>query len=475
MVAKVGTDAKEKDVGQKGAVCVPMKSTAGQGARTRIPCFLCRRWFPSPAHLKRHEKQSEYHRAHADKQDEMIHQRKAELKLAVHYLRARAMEMDAELEGQVQNEAMQSQRTLLEMQVRQLLFEYGQAQETIEEYRSHRSSRRRRGPQPPKAVLSQEKQVGRLAFTAAAVSWQGNKEVQEDRYMLDLDLESPEGTKISGFVVLDGHSGSLCCDHLLERLPGNLQKCLSTKPGLSEETLSQAVTEACVLTDDEFLQRARTQEVLDGSTLILGIFYPEDSRPGSHGVRAPGACRLLIANVGDSRAVLCRAMAAPGTEETRLHAVRLSEDHKPIVPTEQRRIEAKGGIVDLQGVWRVFTPGPANFAGKHIARWGLAVSRAFGDVLLKEPERYGCMGVLPGGLITAMPEIRVFDVEPSQDRFLILACDGVWDVLQDEDAVAVCSSQAGAPDAAMALVKRSFAAASDDNLTALVVTWRESE
>eukprot|EP00439_Symbiodinium_sp_Y106_P065174 s1953_g10.t1 len=181
MVAKVVKDAKEKDAVQKSAVCLPVKSSTGQTARTRIPCFLCRRWFPSPAHLKRHEKQSEYHRAHADKQDEMIHQRKAELKLAVHYLRARAMEMDAELEGQVQNEAMQSQRTLLEMQVRQLLFEYGQAQETIEEYRSHRSSRRRRGPQPPKAVLSQEKQVGRLSFTAAAVSWQGNKEVQEDR------------------------------------------------------------------------------------------------------------------------------------------------------------------------------------------------------------------------------------------------------------------------------------------------------
>eukprot|EP00434_Breviolum_minutum_P005817 symbB.v1.2.005128.t1/scaffold226.1/size261315/7 len=119
----------------------------------------------------------------------------------------------------------------------------------------------------------------------------------------------------------------------------------------------QAVTEACVLTDDEFLQRARQQEVLDGSTLILGIIYPEDaqsfyeaprvikggqfdlqdSRSGSNGVRAPGSCRILIANVGDSRAVLCRA--AQG-EEARLHAFRLSEDHKPIVPTEQKRIEA---------------------------------------------------------------------------------------------------------------------------------------
>jgi len=444
--------------------------TIGKGPRTKVPCFICKRWFPSASHLKRHEKHSDLHRSNADKQDELTYQRKAELKLAVHCMRSRIVEMDAD-ERAYQSEEGQSHRTLMEMQLRQLLFEYGQAQETIEENRPQRSRKRRAAA--VKAALQQEKQVGRLALMAGAASWQGNKDVQEDRYLLDLELESPEGTKIAGFLVLDGHSGSLCCDHLVERLPGNLQKCLSTKPGLSEETLSQAVTEACVLTDDEFLQRARQQEVLDGSTLILGIIYPEDSRSGSNGVRAPGSCRILIANVGDSRAVLCRA--AQGGEEARLHAFRLSEDHKPIVPTEQKRIEAKGGIVDLQGVWRVFTPGPANFGGKHIARWGLAVSRAFGDILLKEPERYGCMGVLPGGLITAMPEICVFDLEPTQDRFLILACDGVWDVLQDDDAVAVCSSQAGAQEAALALVRRSFAASSDDNLTALVLTWRDIE
>eukprot|EP00931_Biecheleriopsis_adriatica_P105820 TRINITY_DN80342_c0_g1_i1.p1 TRINITY_DN80342_c0_g1~~TRINITY_DN80342_c0_g1_i1.p1 ORF type:complete len:469 (+),score=131.04 TRINITY_DN80342_c0_g1_i1:27-1409(+) len=440
----------------------------------KTPCFICKRMFPSQAHLRRHEKHSELHRSNAQMQDELVHQRKAELKLAMHMLRGRVMEMDAELEGQVVEEEVRSHRTLLEMQLRQLLFEYGQAQETIEENRSHRSSRKRRAQQPSRASLAQEKRVGRLSLMAGAASWQGNKEVQEDRYHLDIDLESPEGTKLAGFLVLDGHSGSLCCDHVMDRLPGNLQKCLSTKTGLSEETLSQAVMEACVLTDDEFLQKARQQEVLDGTTLILGLVYPEDSRSGANGVRAPGSCRLLIANVGDSRAVLCKATGGNG-EEARLMAHRLSEDHKPIVPTEQRRIEAKGGVVDLQGVWRVFTPGPANFGGKHITRWGLAVSRAFGDLLLKEPERYGCMGVMPGGLITAVPEIKVFDLDPVQDRFLILACDGVWDVMEDHDAVAVCSSQGGEEEAAISLVRRSFAAMSDDNLTALVLTWKPVE
>jgi len=448
---------------------------SGTVKSSRVPCMMCKRMFPTSQHLKRHERYSEMHRSNADHRDQLTHHRKAELKLAMHMMRGRMVELDTEIQSQThQDEDLQGQRTLMEMQQQQLLFEYAQAQEMIEDSRMPKSSKRRAGRQPPRAVLAEEKRIGRLSLMAGAAAWQGNKDVQEDRYVLDIDLESSDGTKLAGFMVADGHSGSLCVDHLVEKLPGNLQKCLSTKPGLSEESVSQAVMEACVLTDDEFLQKARQQEVLDGSTLILGIIYPEDSRAGANGVRSPGSCRILIANVGDSRAVLCRGVQASG-EEPCLVSMRLSEDHKPIVPSEQKRIEAKGGIVDLQGVWRVFTPGPCNFGGKHIVRWGLAVSRAFGDLLMKEPEKYGCLGVMPGGLLTAVPEIKVFDLDPVQDRFLILACDGVWDVLEDDEALAVCSSQGGAEEAAMSLVRRSFAAASDDNLSALVVTWKAVE
>lgn len=455
-----------------------MVAAAGN-ADTGLPraCLICRRKFPGVEQLKRHERLSEIHRQNAEKQDEVTMIRKEELRLAMRMVQRQVLEVEALLSEQVlPNEVLQSQRTLLEMQLRQLLFEYGQAQETIEDRRSVRHKARGKRGCASRASLARELRVGRLSIAASAASWQGNKDVQEDRYLLDIELESPEGHSIAGFCVLDGHSGSLCVDQLVERLPANLQKCLSTKPSLTEEHLAQAVVEACVLTDDEFLVRARQHEVLDGSTLILGLIFPEDVRPGPCGVRAPGSCRLLVANVGDSRAVLCRATSQPGVAgdslETRLLAVRLSEDHKPIVPTEQRRIEAKGGIVDLQGVWRVFTPGPATFGGRYIARWGLAVSRAFGDLLLKEPERYGCAGVLPGGLITAVPEIRVVDLNPAEDRFLVLACDGIWDVLSDDDAVSVCSSQAGAESAALSLVRRSFAAGSDDNITALIVTWK---
>lgn len=318
-----------------------------------------------------------------------------------------------------------------------------------------------------KITEAHETSVGRLLVSIGAATWQGNKEVQEDRYMLDLQLEAPEGRRIVGFIVLDGHSGSMCVDLLMEWLPRNLQKCLSAKPALTEETLRQAVTEACVLTDDEFLVKARALEVLDGSTALIGLIYPDEGRIGLGGSRSSGRCRLLLCNLGDSRAVLYRSQGSTA------NTVRLTEDHKPGRADERRRIESKGGVVDMQGVWRVFTPGPANFGGRSVL-WGLAVSRAFGDLLMKEPQRYGCAGAT-GELVTAMPEIHVYDLHPTEDRFLVLACDGIWDVLNDEDATGVVIEHRSPELAAHALIRRAFEVGSDDNLTALVVAWQPND
>ncbi|CAE8710683.1 unnamed protein product, partial [Polarella glacialis] len=261
-------------------------------------------------------------------------------------------------------------------------------------------------------------------------------------------------------------------DQVADRLPGYLQARLASKPCLTEEFLREAVLEACAMADGEFLNWARQHEAMDGSTMILALVFPE---PNPRPPRPPGSCRVMIANIGDSRAVLCRAVggAADGGEgEGQLHAVRLSNDQKPDRPDEQKRIQDLGGIVDFHGVWRVFCPSPCVFGGRSIPRWGLAVSRAFGDLLLKEPEQYGCSQVAPGGLVIAEPEIQVAEIDPATDRFLILACDGIWDVLQDQDAAAVCASQAGVELASHSLVRHAFASGSMDNLTALVLVWR---
>lgn len=116
---------------------------------------------------------------------------------------------------------------------------------------------------------------------------------------------------------------------------------------------------------------------------------------------------LFVANAGDSRGVLCR-----GTE-----AVALSQDHKPSLASERSRIEAAGGFLsDIAGMCRV--------------NGNLNLSRAIGDLRYK-----GNAQLKPKDqIITAEPDVRKFTIQPD-DRFFVLACDGVWDVMDNQQVV----------------------------------------
>jgi serine/threonine protein phosphatase PrpC len=98
--------------------------------------------------------------------------------------------------------------------------------------------------------------------------------------------------------------------------------------------------------------------------------------------------------------------------------VRLSEDHKPDREDEKRRVESLGGIVqDMTGCARVFTPTPLQIGTKSV-QWGLAVSRSFGDLPLKDPKHFNgpahCLN-----LVSVMPEITTFDLKGGQDLALV--------------------------------------------------------
>lgn len=89
-----------------------------------------------------------------------------------------------------------------------------------------------------------------------------------------------------------------------------------------------------------------SKENVAGSTLLLAVLYKT---------------QLIVANVGDSRGVMCNAKG---------NVIPLSFDHKPQQTRELKRIQEAGGFVQFKGVWRV--------AGI------LATSRALGDYPLKE-------------------------------------------------------------------------------------------
>lgn len=120
---------------------------------------------------------------------------------------------------------------------------------------------------------------------------------------------------------------------------------------------------------------------------------------------------LITANVGDSRAVLCRNGIA----------IELTRDHKPNDPIESERIHQLGGRVIWHG--DVDRHGdPVQGTGIYRVNGNLALSRAIGD----RSERPA---------VTADPELTAVPLTDA-DEFLVLATDGLWDVMSSSDAVA---------------------------------------
>jgi len=141
---------------------------------------------------------------------------------------------------------------------------------------------------------------------------------------------------------------------------------------------------------------------------------------------------VYVANAGDCRAVLVKRGGK---------AVALSEDHKPNLPRESKRIKESGGHVYFDGSWRV--------------EGILAVARALGDMLLKP-------------YVTATPDVVEHEVS-DDDLYLILASDGLWDTISNEEAARIVLSAADFKAVAAELVERAQDADSMDNITALVI------
>eukprot|EP00002_Diphylleia_rotans_P019799 TRINITY_DN3826_c0_g1_i4.p1 TRINITY_DN3826_c0_g1~~TRINITY_DN3826_c0_g1_i4.p1 ORF type:complete len:754 (-),score=151.41 TRINITY_DN3826_c0_g1_i4:356-2617(-) len=135
--------------------------------------------------------------------------------------------------------------------------------------------------------------------------------------------------------------------------------------------------------------------------------------------------KIIIGNVGDSRAILGRAFASGTTADRKkmFEALDLSQDQKPDQPGEMQRIVASGGQVDCfydengnpDGPYRVF------IAGEGYP--GLAMARSIGDGIGKS------CGVI------ADPVITEYTLDRERDRFLVLASDGVWEFLSSQHVV----------------------------------------
>ncbi|KAI1127640.1 phosphatase 2C-like domain-containing protein [Nemania abortiva] len=140
---------------------------------------------------------------------------------------------------------------------------------------------------------------------------------------------------------------------------------------------------------------------------------------------------LYTANVGDARIVLCRAGKA----------LRLSYDHKGSDENEGKRIANAGGLILNNRVNGV-----------------LAVTRALGDSYIKY-------------LVTGHPYTTETVIQPEVDEFIIIACDGLWDVCTDQDAVDLIRDQHDAVAASKLLVDHALARFSTDNLSCMIIRF----
>ncbi|KAK8655247.1 hypothetical protein V6N13_107835 [Hibiscus sabdariffa] len=294
-------------------------------------------------------------------------------------------------------------------------------------------------PSVPNRIFANGKSQTSCIFTQ-----QGRKGINQDAMIVWEDFMS-EGVTFCG--VFDGHGpqGHLVARKVRDALPlkllssmhsyqsrqhesrgscfkGNSKKSDgrdSEKDGFAEDRLIFSWREAFMKTYKAMDKELRSHPNLDcfcsGSTAVTIV------KQGPN---------LFMGYIGDSRAIM-------GSKDSNgsMVAIQLTVDLKPDLPREAERIrKCKGRVFAMQDepevprVWLPFDDAP-----------GLAMARAFGDFCLKE---YG---------VISIPEFS-HRLLTERDQFIVLASDGVWDVLSNEEVVEIVSSAPTRLSAARALV-----------------------
>lgn len=289
--------------------------------------------------------------------------------------------------------------------------------------------------------------VGRTGFSINRFDYGLSEEVgtrhsMEDACTVIQHLDIPELNCISSlapqsfFAVFDGHGGAAASLYLAQHLHFNIAKAITQASdrfnAIFEEegkSLEDAVTQMTLDGTNRLDKSAAKQVDEVVCDLLKTVFLSTDaefintSKHPQHGSTATTAMmlgnQLYCANVGDSRTMLCRGFKP----------LPLSQDHKPGREDEARRIRAAGGFVINNRVM-----------GE------LAVSRAFGDSEFKKSLKESCEdGKLDDSgdehaegwdepLVIAEPEIQCATL-CSDDQFLLLACDGLFDVFNPTEVV----------------------------------------
>ncbi|GAB1605478.1 protein phosphatase 1L-like [Argonauta hians] len=268
-----------------------------------------------------------------------------------------------------------------------------------------------------KTKASWDLRKGNIAIYAI----QGRRNHMEDRYNFINNLDE---THASIYGVFDGHGGEFAADFAEKVLFKNLMvRLLKIPKDEDSASMPTILKEEFLNVDQQFLDIAKSSMDMSGSTALVAILR--------NGI-------LTVANVGDSRGVMCDKDG---------NTIPLTVDHKPQQVKERSRIKEAGGYISFNGVWRVVGV--------------LATSRALGDYQLKEKK-----------FLIAEPDIYTFDLTEIQPKFIILATDGLWDCFTNEEAVNYIQERLNEPHyGAKSLVLQAYYKGSLDNITVMVVNF----
>lgn len=268
----------------------------------------------------------------------------------------------------------------------------------------------------------------------------GRRRVMEDAVKVVPSLVAAERScgGYDFFAVYDGHGGTLVANACRDRMH------LLVSEEVKESKVKEKGLDWCKVMCSCFMKMDREigiggggDENCDGGGNTMG---------STATVVVVGKEEIVVANCGDSRAVLCRDGVA----------VPLSRDHKPDRPDELERIEAAGGRV-------------INWNGNRVLGV-LATSRSIGDHCMKP-------------FVISQPETKVY-TRTETDEFIVVASDGLWDVVSNKfvcEVVRSClhgqmrrdlkqdSIISNTREAAALLAELAMARGSKDNISVIVI------
>ncbi|XP_034404488.1 protein phosphatase, Mg2+/Mn2+ dependent, 1Na (putative) [Cyclopterus lumpus] len=228
----------------------------------------------------------------------------------------------------------------------------------------------------------------------AVASMQGWRAQMEDAHTCMPQLRE-ELTDWGYFAIFDGHAGTTVAQYCSRNLLNYILATGGVKATEDPEQVKEGIRKG-FLEIDRHMHKLARQDNWDrsGTTAAAIMMSPR---------------YIYFINCGDSRTLLCH----------KGQVVFYTEDHKPFNPREKERIQNAGGSVILQRV-----------------NGSLAVSRALGDFDFKEVDWR------PQTEQLVSPEPEVYEMERTpEDEFLILACDGVWDAIGNEELCAFVRSR----------------------------------